>query len=173
MLDEPTNHLDIPSQEILQEVLSDFPGTILLVSHDRYFIDALATQVWALEEETLYVSKGDAPLSAYSVYLAARQARRLARAEQSPRNVEERVAASLLHDETEQKRARARRQRQLAELEAEIEAAESHLAELSAALEEASYAQEVEQIQTLSRDYQAAEADLARLLDQWTAMEAA
>jgi ATP-binding cassette subfamily F protein 3 len=36
LLDEPTNHLDIPSQEILQQVLADYPGTILLVSHDRY-----------------------------------------------------------------------------------------------------------------------------------------
>ncbi|MGB9673944.1 MAG: ribosomal protection-like ABC-F family protein, partial [Anaerolineales bacterium] len=46
LLDEPTNHLDIPSQEILQAVLADYNGTILLVSHDRYLIDALATQIW-------------------------------------------------------------------------------------------------------------------------------
>lgn len=46
LLDEPTNHLDLPSQEILQRVLSEFGGTILLVSHDRYLIDALATQIW-------------------------------------------------------------------------------------------------------------------------------
>jgi ATP-binding cassette subfamily F protein 3 len=48
LLDEPTNHLDIPSQEILQEVLDDYPGTILLVSHDRYLVDSLATQVWEI-----------------------------------------------------------------------------------------------------------------------------
>ena len=50
LLDEPTNHLDIPSQEVLQPVLADFPGTILLVSHDRYLIDALATQIWSVED---------------------------------------------------------------------------------------------------------------------------
>jgi ATP-binding cassette subfamily F protein 3 len=49
LLDEPTNHLDIPSQEILQEVLGQYPGTILLVSHDRYLIDALATQIWEVQ----------------------------------------------------------------------------------------------------------------------------
>ena len=48
LLDEPTNHLDLPTQEVLQSVLADYPGTILLVSHDRYLIDALATQIWEL-----------------------------------------------------------------------------------------------------------------------------
>jgi len=51
LLDEPTNHLDLPSQEILQRVLAEFGGTILLVSHDRYLIDVLATQVWEVEPE--------------------------------------------------------------------------------------------------------------------------
>ncbi|HEY3289411.1 MAG TPA: ABC-F family ATP-binding cassette domain-containing protein, partial [Anaerolineae bacterium] len=46
LLDEPTNHLDIPAQEVLQEVLEQFSGTILLVSHDRYLVDRLATQIW-------------------------------------------------------------------------------------------------------------------------------
>ncbi len=60
LLDEPTNHLDIPSQEILEEVLANYQGTILLVSHDRYLIDALATQVWEIDEEggALRVFKG-------------------------------------------------------------------------------------------------------------------
>ena len=48
LLDEPTNHLDIASQEILQDVLANFGGTILLVSHDRYIIDALASQIWTI-----------------------------------------------------------------------------------------------------------------------------
>jgi ATP-binding cassette subfamily F protein 3 len=48
MLDEPTNHLDLPSQEVLQRALAEFPGTILLASHDRYLVAALATQVWTL-----------------------------------------------------------------------------------------------------------------------------
>ncbi len=51
LLDEPTNHLDIPSQEILTEALDYFDGTLLLVSHDRYLIAALATQIWSLERD--------------------------------------------------------------------------------------------------------------------------
>jgi ATP-binding cassette subfamily F protein 3 len=48
LLDEPTNHLDVASQEALQDVLSEFDGTIVLVSHDRYLIRALATDIWAV-----------------------------------------------------------------------------------------------------------------------------
>ncbi len=49
LLDEPTNHLDIPAQEMLEEALLDFAGTIVFVSHDRYFIDAIATRLWSIE----------------------------------------------------------------------------------------------------------------------------
>ncbi|HSO93580.1 MAG TPA: ATP-binding cassette domain-containing protein, partial [Candidatus Dormibacteraeota bacterium] len=49
LLDEPTNHLDIPAQEMLEDALLDFQGTIVFVSHDRYFIDAIATRLWSVE----------------------------------------------------------------------------------------------------------------------------
>ncbi len=67
LLDEPTNHLDIPAQEVLQEVLENFQGTILLVSHDRYLVDRLATQVWNLEAGHLQVFDGP-----YNEFLASR-----------------------------------------------------------------------------------------------------
>ena len=51
LLDEPTNHLDIPSQEVLEAVLDDYAGTILLVTHDRYLVDALATQIWEVNPD--------------------------------------------------------------------------------------------------------------------------
>ncbi|MBX3081810.1 MAG: ABC-F family ATP-binding cassette domain-containing protein [Anaerolineae bacterium] len=67
LLDEPTNHLDIPAQEVLQEVLESFEGTILLVSHDRYLVDRLATQIWNLEDGHLTVFEGD-----YAAFLESR-----------------------------------------------------------------------------------------------------
>ena len=57
LLDEPTNHLDIPSQEILTDALNAFDGTLLLVSHDRYLIAALATQIWSLERDDANAGK--------------------------------------------------------------------------------------------------------------------
>ena len=70
LLDEPTNHLDLPSQEILQTILSQFQGTILLVSHDRFLIDALATQLWEVipGQQKLVVFEGS-----YSEYRATKQ----------------------------------------------------------------------------------------------------
>ena len=61
LLDEPTNHLDLPSQEILQRVLAEFNGTILLVSHDRFLVDGIATQVWQVrpEQKDMIVFKGN------------------------------------------------------------------------------------------------------------------
>jgi ATP-binding cassette subfamily F protein 3 len=58
LLDEPTNHLDIPARESLQEVLEAYSGTILLVSHDRYLINRLATQIWELRDGQLFVFRG-------------------------------------------------------------------------------------------------------------------
>ncbi|MCJ8011629.1 ABC-F family ATP-binding cassette domain-containing protein [Paenibacillus sp. KQZ6P-2] len=58
ILDEPTNHLDIDSREVLEEALEEFPGTILSVSHDRYFINRLADNIWSLEQGKLQVIPG-------------------------------------------------------------------------------------------------------------------
>jgi len=64
ILDEPTNHLDITSQGILEDVLSQFRGTILMISHDRQFIDSLATQIWMIQKGELITFAGT-----YSEYL--------------------------------------------------------------------------------------------------------
>ena len=68
LLDEPTNHLDLQSQEILQSVLADYPGTILLVSHDRYLIDALASQIWEVIPAQRTLVQFDGTYSEYRLF---------------------------------------------------------------------------------------------------------
>ncbi|NLF96344.1 MAG: ABC-F family ATP-binding cassette domain-containing protein [Candidatus Riflebacteria bacterium] len=72
LLDEPTNHLDINSREALLNALEDFPGTIIIVSHDRFFLDSLATRILAIDNGRATVYDGN-----YSQYLWARQCREL------------------------------------------------------------------------------------------------
>ncbi len=61
LLDEPTNHLDLPAQEILQAVLDEYEGTILLISHDRYLVRQLATEIWELRDGALQIFDGTYP----------------------------------------------------------------------------------------------------------------
>jgi ATP-binding cassette subfamily F protein 3 len=157
LLDEPTNHLDLPSQEVLQAVLADFRGTILLVSHDRYLVDSLATQVWDTQPDTaeLRVFKGS-----YSEY----QAERLAAALEAP----EKGNGVQGWKDPEQRRvereARRREQRK-AELEAEIATLEGKLAELSAALENPP--DDLREVERLGAEYAAVQDALEARLGEW------
>jgi ATP-binding cassette subfamily F protein 3 len=130
LLDEPTNHLDIPSQEILQAVLDEYPGTILLVTHDRYLIDALATQIWEVnpDESELIVFKGT-----YSQMKEEREkeAARLA-AEQA---TEENAKKSKRPSRSTQAKAERRRIALMQEIENQIAELEHQLAELGKQLE--------------------------------------
>ncbi len=169
ILDEPTNHLDIPSQENLEEVLKNFNGTILLVSHDRYFVDALASHTWALEPATksVTITKGG-----YSNYLAIRQTQQDElpnKKNGTPDTTSKHVRAQAKAD----KRAAVKKARQLVEIETIIEKTEAKLAELTQELEKASLAQDVSRLQTLGYDYQSTEAKLEELIAQWADLETA
>jgi ATP-binding cassette subfamily F protein 3 len=59
VLDEPTNHLDIPSREALEDALEDYGGTLLVVSHDRYFLDSVVEKIFHLEDESIKTYLGD------------------------------------------------------------------------------------------------------------------
>lgn len=72
LLDEPTNHLDEQSTAFLIEQIQHYKGTIILVSHDRYFLDKVATKIWSIEEKTLIEHSGN-----YTSYMAEREHRRL------------------------------------------------------------------------------------------------
>lgn len=168
ILDEPTNHLDIPSQEILESGLNSFGGTILLTSHDRYFIDAIATHVWALDPsaQTVEVMKGG-----YSDYLAALAP---SKAQEATADTTAKSQSQRDREQTKAERREAERKaKQVAEIEGIIEATETQLAQLARQLEDASYAQDILRLQKLGQDYQDTAAKLDELLNRWAELEAA
>ena len=162
LLDEPTNHLDLDTQEILEQVLRQFPGTILLVTHDRYLVQALATHIWRVAGDELSAYKGN-----YEVYLRQRAAEAEAKVE---------VKAEDEAPEYDRERAREeRRQRKAAERLAELAAAkeqtihalEAKLAALSVQLEAASLAGDVGKIHSLGLTYEAIDAELQVAMHEW------
>ena len=160
LLDEPTNHLDIQSQELLEKILRDFEGTILFVSHDRFFMDALATQVWAVQGGQLRVHTGN-----YSSYVEQVRAERAdpvvarpARGLDSRRGEQERRQAEKLAHRREARRN---------ELEEEIQRLEATLSQLTRELEMASRAQRVDRVYDLGREYESVQEQLQRYLEEW------
>lgn len=165
LLDEPTNHLDIPSQEILEAVLADFEGTILLVSHDRYLIRDLATQIWALQadrkagdEVALTVFEGP-----YEEYIAWLDGREIA-----PRKPEKAAPPPPSSPRPDKPRLSPfERQKRLAEVEAAIHRLEIDLVNLQGALEAASTGGQVDEVARLGSAYQTAETRLDGLMGEW------
>ena len=122
ILDEPTNHLDIDSKEVLENALIDFDGTLLFVSHDRYFINRVATHVLELSEKgsTLYL--GD-----YDYYVEKKAEVEMTQAEEASTSNQTKEA-SLVNDYQAQKESQKevrKLMRQIENLEAEIEELES------------------------------------------------
>ncbi len=168
LLDEPTNHLDIPSQEVLQDVLAQFEGTILLVSHDRYLINALATQIWSASAGKLEVFVGG-----YAEFLAAREAAKLAAAAASAAARQERKGAPSASKGGEGKReglSPRERERRVAQIEADIEQLEAEIARLEAELAQASANGEVERVRALGEAYAQAQRALEAQLSDWEAL---
>jgi ATP-binding cassette, subfamily F, member 3 len=160
LLDEPTNHLDIPAQEVLQQVLENFEGTILLVSHDRYLIDRLATQIWEVREGRLHVF----PVT-YAAYVAARENADLAaKVDAAEQRAENRRAQP---DDRQSKNDVRRRERAVAEMEETIHRLEQELAKLEHDLQSASHAQDLERIQQLSAAYSQTQASLEQSMEAW------
>lgn len=145
ILDEPTNHLDIDSKEVLENALIDFDGTLLFVSHDRYFINRVATHVLELSEKgsTLYL--GD-----YDYYVEKKAEVEMTQAEEASTNKQVK-ASSPVNDYQAQKESQKevrKLMRQIESLEAEIEELESQSQVISEQMLETNDANKLMELQT-------------------------
>lgn len=166
ILDEPTNHLDIDSKEVLEDALIDYDGTLLFVSHDRYFINRIATSVLELSPEGSTLYHGD-----YDYYVEKKLE-------------EEHVAALLANDvqesmgpatdtkknfELDKKKQRERRQleRQVATIEEAMQALETQIEILQVEMEKPEYIEDHVGLQKLNQELETHYSEQDKLLEQW------
>ena len=146
ILDEPTNHLDIDSKEVLENALIDFDGTLLFVSHDRYFINRVATQVLELSEEgsTLYL--GD-----YDYYLekkAELEALVAAQAEAVPASSTEEVTGNDYHLQKQNQKELRKITRRIEQLEEEMEELDQKIQDITETMHSTNDAADLVQLQS-------------------------
>ena len=154
ILDEPTNHLDIASREWLEEAVEAFDGTLLFVSHDRYFINRFATRVWELENGAV----SDYPMG-FTQYRQAKDEERGAAAAAAP------VSAPVKRSGSRGNRAQQAARKQLTICETAIARLEAELTRLDGEMEQA--ACDAEKLNELYRRHQAVEAELEREMTRW------
>ncbi len=165
LLDEPTNHLDIHSVAALQQALKDYDGTLFIVSHDRYLINALADKIFYLSPKGIEVFTGN-----YEDYLA--KAQPFAKA---PASAEKPVEGR--QSEYKKKRendARRRRDRaRLTRLEAEIARAETRHAEVEAASSDPSVTSDYQRLMSLTEEMASLEQEIEALYEEWSELSEA
>ncbi|HEX2269589.1 MAG TPA: ABC-F family ATP-binding cassette domain-containing protein [Pyrinomonadaceae bacterium] len=154
VLDEPTNHLDIPSREALEEALSAYEGTIITISHDRYFLDRVATQILALDGaggaehyDGDYTEYHDWKLSIRDESVSV---------EPAPQKAAQKVARK--------KKAETRTPEQI---ETDITQAEARLNEISQQMGTPEVARDADRLIALNDEYQQTEALLKSLYEEW------
>jgi ATP-binding cassette subfamily F protein 3 len=166
VLDEPTNHLDLQSRQFLEEVLGEFEGTLLFVSHDRYFIDSLATKVWVIEDGVLIPYMGN-----YSEYRARKRPIVLevppVQAKSADKSISVTTTSAVSSSRSGSKRNVKVKIRTVEDVERDIEKAEASMRELEEELAVAAFNADAARLTQLSADYELAKARVEELLVEW------
>ncbi|WP_099205273.1 ABC transporter ATP-binding protein [Scatolibacter rhodanostii] len=160
LLDEPTNHLDIGSCEALENTLTDYDGTLLVVSHDRYLINKLADKIYYLDKNgaTLYLGN-------YDSFLEQREQEQLSQVEVKPEKAEKQVG----YKQKKERDAFLRKQRAaLSKCEREIEATDEKLALLSEKMNDPQISSDYEESMRISEEIAQTQAESELLWQTWT-----
>ena len=159
ILDEPTNHLDLQSRQFLEEILGEYDGTLLFVSHDRYFIDSLATKVWAIEDGVLLPYMGN-----YTEYRTRRQ-RIVLDGPASPASAKKPEKPAPARSQN--KKGAKGKVRSAEDVERDIEKAEEQVKALEESLSQAALDADAGQLTRLSSEYELAKAQIDELFAEW------
>lgn len=163
LMDEPTNHLDIKSKEVLENALVNYTGTVLLISHDRYFLNKVATNIIELTQDGCVQYFGN-----YSYYIYKKNQQNCSEEEQQNETREQPTAVK--NDWMRQKEEKAnqrKQQKRLETVEAEIERSESRMKEIDMLLETPEIFSDHVKCQELHEEYQALKSVLDDLYQEW------
>src|ERR1035437_228952 len=173
ILDEPTNDLDLPTLRVLEEALIAFPGVVLVVSHDRYFLNRVCTDILAFAGDgRIHHSVGD-----YDYYLEKKQKAAVAASRQSAAILATNKSAALSRDAAT-KSAKPRQlsfkeQRELEGIEAQIHAVEAEVARIEGLFADPEFFRKhAAKVNQLTHDLEAAKANVTKLYSRWEALEA-
>jgi ATP-binding cassette subfamily F protein 3 len=176
ILDEPTNHLDIESKEVFEEALLDFPGTCIIVSHDRYFLNRIPTRIIELGPEGVenylgtydyYVEKKQQQIQSGKKYLEA-----LSGEKEVIEKPEEELSSAEKRRIQKEKEAEERRiKRQKEALEKEIETLETKISELEEEVSKPEIMTDYEKLAEISSRLETKKAALEEAYDQWLILQ--
>ena len=170
ILDEPTNHLDIDSKLVLENALINYPGTILFVSHDRYFINRIATKVIELSKDGNEEFLGD-----YDYYVEKKQEQAeheaLEQQQQQSKQPEQPTDKTNYMIDKEAKKAERQRKRRIEEIEIEMEKLETNIQEYNQLLCDPEVFQNHEKVLSLQTKLDEAQTVLDLLLEEWAELD--
>lgn len=172
ILDEPTNHLDIMSKEILEDALNGYEGTILYVSHDRYFINRTAHRILDLTEGQFvnYVGNYDYYLEKHDTVMAATLTRAPQSADADNADAAKTVESEVKLDWKAQKEEQARlrkKENDLKKCEEQIARLEARVSEIDAEMSDPTIGTQVAKLQELTKEQTACQEQLEKLYEQW------
>lgn len=162
ILDEPTNHLDLQSKEALEEALREFDGTLIFVSHDRYFLNTIPNRIFELSADGLSQYNGN-----FDFYLEEKKKRELQQARQAPpAGKAERPTA--YHRSKQERAEQAKRKQRFAKLETMIEETEADIAALEAEIADPDTARDYEKLSALCAALEEKKDRHEEILAEWT-----
>ncbi len=171
VLDEPTNDLDLPSLRMLEEAIAGFPGSVLVVSHDRYFLDRICDHIVAFEDDGVHTSPGN-----YSYYLEKRQKREAifrAQTASANRDAAARKKAAAAKPAEKKRKLTFNETRELETIEERILEAEEKVSDLETKLNDPAFqAENFAKLNELTAELETNRAAVAALYTRWEALEA-